>query len=322
MFPQFKSNNLYSHQVQAIQSILDACTTIISTGTGSGKTESFLIPILDHCLKHRGTSGIKALILYPINALAGDQLRRIKEASEQQGITVGSFIGSTPQSVRNHMISNPPDILITNYVMLDRLITKERPRSMFERSKYTLRFLVVDEIHYYRGTKGANLCLLLRRLRTLCADKGQLVQIGASATLRQGGGYYSDNDQEQIETFARSLFGQEATQRFKFITPIYDDFHPEEEAVDPFPGTDQPPEDFSETQTDSAAIRKLANHLAGMPLPLYFPGRKQLDPLFQFAKRNLLLNKMREELQKKACTIDELTELFRRVYYDNHHREP
>src|SRR5579863_2469799 len=175
MFPQFKSNNLYSHQVQAIQSILDACTTIISTGTGSGKTESFLIPILDHCLKHRGTSGIKALILYPINALAGDQLRRIKEASEQQGITVGSFIGSTPQSVRNHMISNPPDILITNYVMLDRLITKERPRSMFERSKYTLRFLVVDEIHYYRGTKGANLCLLLRRLRTLCADKGQLV---------------------------------------------------------------------------------------------------------------------------------------------------
>lgn len=322
MLPQFEKSNLYVHQVRAIESILDTYTTIISTGTGSGKTESFLIPIFDYCLKQRGIRGVKAVILYPINALAADQLQRIKKATGQQGITVGSFVGSTPQGERDRLINNPPDILITNYVMLDRLLTKERPRSMFERSTHTLRFLVVDEIHYYRGTKGANLCLLLRRLRTLCADKGQLVQIGASATLRQGGGYYSDNDQQQIETFARSLFGQEATQRFKFITPIYDDFHPEEGAVDPFPGTDQPPEDFSETQTHSEAIRKLADHLAGMPLPPYFPGRKQLDPLFQFAKRNLFLGQMREELQKKACTLDELTELFRRVYCDNHHREP
>ena len=183
---------------------------------------------------------------------------------------MGSFVGSTPQSERDHLISNPPDILITNYVMLDRLITKERPRSLFERSTHTLRFLVVDEIHYYRGTKGANLCLLLRRLRTLCADKSQLIQIGASATLRRGGGYYSDNDQEQIETFARSLFGQEAAHHFRFITPIYDDSRRDDEATDPFPETELPLEGFPETMADPATIRKLADHLAGTPLPSSF----------------------------------------------------
>lgn len=323
MFPHFEKNNLYAHQVQAIESILNTCTTIISTGTGSGKTEAFLIPILDYCLKHQGTPGLKAVILYPINALASDQLRRITDATKQRGIMVGSFIGSTPQSERDHLISNPPDILITNYVMLDRLITKEWPRSMFERSMHTLRFLVVDEIHYYRGTKGANLCLLLRRLRTLCADKSQLIQIGASATLRNGGGYYSDNDQEQIETFARSLFGQEATHHFRFVTPIYDDFRHEDEAADPsFPRMDLPPPGFSETTADPAAIRKLAGHLAGAELPPPFPGRGLPDPLFQFAKRNQFLQKMREELQKRACTIDELAEVFRCVYYDNHQGKP
>lgn len=322
MFPGFKKSNLYMHQTQAIESILDECTTIISTGTGSGKTESFLVPVLDYCLKHQRAPGIKAVILYPINALAGDQLRRIKEATEQQAITVGSFIGSTPQSERDRMISNPPDILITNYVMLDRLITKERPRSMFERSKQMLRFLVVDEIHYYRGTKGANLCLLLRRLRTLCADKSQLIQIGASATLRQGGGYYSDNDQQQIETFARSLFGQEATQHFRFITPIYDDFRSADSEADPFPATDQAFDGSQEARANPETIRQLADHLAGRQLPHPRPGRGLPDPLYQFAKRNQFLQKMREKLQKKACTIDELTGLFKRVYYDNHRREP
>jgi len=322
MFPDFRVRNLYIHQVRAIESILEGRTTIISTGTGSGKTESFLIPVLDYCLKHQRTPGIKAVILYPINALAGDQLRRIKKAAEHQAITVGSFVGSTSQGERTSMIRNPPDILITNYVMLDRLITKERPRSMFERSKQTLRFLVVDEIHYYRGTKGANLCLLLRRLRTLCTDKNQLIQIGASATLRQGGGYYSDNDQEQIETFARSLFGQEATQNFKFITAIYDDTHITSEEVDPLPTIDQLIDEPLGIAVEPTMVRKLAEQLAEVPLPHPRPGSRQIDPLYLFAKRNQFLQKLREKLQSQACTIDELVELFRQVYIDNHQQEP
>jgi superfamily II DNA/RNA helicase len=92
MFPQFGKTNLYEHQVKAIESILGGRTTIISTGTGSGKTESFLIPLLDYCLKNR-ENGIKAIILYPMNALAGDQLRRIDDAVKSHPITVGCFIG-------------------------------------------------------------------------------------------------------------------------------------------------------------------------------------------------------------------------------------
>ncbi|HEU5377500.1 MAG TPA: DEAD/DEAH box helicase [Ktedonobacteraceae bacterium] len=322
LFPQFEKHQLYLHQVQAIESILAACTTIISTGTGSGKTESFLLPLLDYCLKHQHIEGIKAIILYPINALVGDQLRRMETAAARGKISIGSFIGSTPQHERERMILKPPDILITNYVMLDRLITKERSYSLFEKSRETLRFMVVDEIHYYRGTKGANLCLLLRRLRTLCADKRQLIQIGASATLRQGGGYYNDTDQAQIESFARSLFGQEATQHFQFITPIYDDVHPVDEVTDPFPQTDQPLEGFLETTIDPREIRKLANGLAGEDLPPYHPGRGLPDPLFRFAKRNQFLQQMRKQLQKEACTIDQLAEVFSRVYYENHQQHP
>jgi len=238
--------------------------------------------VLDYCLKKQRTPGIKAIVLYPINALAGDQLRRINEVTQQQAITVGCFIGSTPQEERGKMTRNPPDILITNYVMLDRLITKERTRKMFELSSETLRYLVVDEIHYYRGTKGANLCVLLRRLRTLCATRNQLIQIGASATLRQGGGYYSDNDREQIQAYARSLFGQEAAQNFQFITPFYDDSLTTAAEVDPFPATDQIPGDLLMVEVE--AIRKLSDHLAGVTLPHPRPGRGLPDPLYQFAK--------------------------------------
>ncbi len=177
MLPKIK--NLYTHQALAIDSILAEKTTIISTGTGSGKTESFLIPILHHCLvqsNHR-VPGIKAIILYPLNALANDQIRRIREAVQGRGIRVGCFVGSTPYErkrtendpeelciSRKEMIEQPPDILITNYVMLDRLITKVNTHSMFVKSMQTLKYIIIDEIHYFRGTKGANLSLLLRSI--------------------------------------------------------------------------------------------------------------------------------------------------------------
>ena len=103
-----------------------------------------------------------------MNALANDQIRRILEAVKGKGIRVGCFVGSTPydkKSIENdqeelcisrkEMIEQPPDILITNYVMLDRLITKANTQSMLVNSMQTLKYIVVDEIHYFRGTKGA-----------------------------------------------------------------------------------------------------------------------------------------------------------------------
>jgi len=322
MFPAIETRNLYVHQVQAIDSILASHTTIISTGTGSGKTESFLIPLLHYCLKQRGKQGIKVIILYPINALAGDQLRRINEAVAGQNITVGCFVGSTPDAKRAEMVRNPPDILITNYVMLDRLITKGNTRSIFENSQQTLRYLVVDEIHYYRGTKGANLCLLLRRLRALCEGTNQLIQIGASATLRRGGGYYSDDDQTQLQEYVRSLFGQDALQDFEFVTPIYDDEQDSEHSTDPFPVTDSIQGEPLLIETDFEAIRALAEQLAGTPIPRLHVGRQQVDPLYQFAKRNQFVQRLSTKLKNQACTIGDFVELFRQVYQENHQCEP
>lgn len=321
MFPSFKQNNLYEHQVQAIDSILEKKTTIISTGTGSGKTESFLIPLLDHCLKTSGTSGIKAIILYPMNALASDQLRRIKEAAGKS-ITVGCYIGSTSQAQRDTMVAYPPDILITNYVMLDRLLTKERTRSMFTCSAQTLQYLVVDEIHSYRGTKGANLCLLLRRLRAVCRDTNQLVQIGASATLRQGGGYYSDDDQKQIQDYTRAMFGQEAVEHFEFITPAYDDEGEEQLEKDLLSQTDQIVGDSLIIHYNPDAARKIAEQLSCRSLPLPHAGRKEIDPMYRFVKRNPFIQAMRVKLKVQACTIDDLVSLFRNLYLDMYHQEP
>jgi len=321
MFPDFRKNNLYIHQVKALDSILANKTTIISTGTGSGKTESFLIPILDYCLRHRDISGLKVIILYPMNALASDQLDRINKAVEGQNIRVASFIGSTPQQQRDSLISEPPDILITNYVMLDRLITKCDTRSMFVRAAHTLHYMIVDEVHSFRGTKGANVCLLLRRLRTLCAHPDQLVQIGASATLRQGGGYYSDTDREQVQAFARTLFGQHAADRFEFIVPIYDDEEGIMKNPDPFPVIDQAI-DSVVLHSDPDVLRALASQLAGVSFQPIRPGHKEDHPAYRFAKHNQFVQVLLKKLKSQACTIDELQELFQQVYYDNHQRHP
>lgn len=319
MFAELNKQNLFVHQAQAIDSILAEKTTIISTGTGSGKTESFLIPVLHHCLNAKGTPGIKAIILYPMNALASDQLRRIEKAIGDEAITFGIFIGSTPQTQRKKMLDQPPDILITNYVMLDRLITK----SQITASSLKLRYLVVDEIHSYRGTKGANLCLLLRRLRTLCHNSNQLVQIGASATLRQGGGYYSNDDQKQIQNYARSIFGQEAAERFEFITPVYDDEQQEEiEERDLLSNIDHIIGEPLVVEANSKAVIKLAEQLSGVPFSLPRPGRKEYHPLYKFAKRSPFIQAMRSLLKQQACTIDDLAALFRKLYIDTHQQEP
>src|SRR6266536_1741829 len=131
MLNYIDKQKLYRHQENAIKSILEEKTTIISTGTGSGKTESFLIPILHYCLQQieRQQAGIKAIILYPLNALANDQIRRIVNAVNDTDIRVGCFVGSTPETKkrtpddrpeecisRQEMIDHPPDIIITNYI--------------------------------------------------------------------------------------------------------------------------------------------------------------------------------------------------------------
>ena len=216
----------HSHQELAWQRLSSqhlADHTLVATGTGSGKTECFLYPVLDHCARARkaGEAGIKALVIYPMNALATDQARRFAQLVAATpafaGLRVGLFVGGsvadpgqgmvmTPTSVitdRDTLRKNPPDILLTNYKMLDYLLLRPKDRKLWERNTpTTLRYLVVDELHTFDGAQGTDLALLLRRLRhRLKTPDGHLVCAGTSATL--GG----SSDTVALRDYARQIFG-------------------------------------------------------------------------------------------------------------------
>jgi DEAD/DEAH box helicase domain-containing protein len=219
----------YAHQLRAFQrlSSRDGHTpeaTLVTTGTGSGKTECFLYPILDHCLRHAGEPGIKAIILYPMNALATDQAERIaKELAarpELQRVTAGLYVGGEGKhGVRGarHLVDDrkvlrqsPPDILLTNYRMLDLLLMRPADQALWHRNDaLALKYLVLDELHTYDGAQGSDVACLIRRLKArLGTPAGHLGCVGTSATI--GSGDLTRSKQLLVE-FAQEVFGEPMT---------------------------------------------------------------------------------------------------------------
>lgn len=229
---------LHEHQVNALTSVIEEKENIVvATGTGSGKTESFFFPLLDTLLKEdmKGKDGIRAILIYPLNALANDQLYSrlipvLAAQLESFGITVGRFTGQThafkdreqlaeeqlgkesmqelfPNGIpsnwllsRDEMLTTPPNVLVTNYAMLEHLLLLPRNRPLFHRAN--LKFLVLDEVHIYSGTQASEVALLLRKLKTRFAEESDLRCIGTSASLGTG-----DKARKDIATFASRLFG-------------------------------------------------------------------------------------------------------------------
>ncbi len=200
-----------------------AASTLVATGTGSGKTECFLYPLLDHCARAaaEGVGGIKALVIYPMNALASDQARRfaqvIAATPQFKGLRVGLFVGGrtgrdgkgqmtmSPSGVITDRVTlrkDPPDILLTNYKMLDYLLIRPKDRQLWSKNgPDTLRYVVVDELHTFDGAQGTDLALLLRRLKSrLGTPEGSLIHAGTSATL--GGNV----DTAPLREYARQIF--------------------------------------------------------------------------------------------------------------------
>lgn len=219
----------HAHQVRAFSRLVGATarSTLVATGTGSGKTECFLFPVLEHCRQMRaeGRRGIKAILIYPMNALATDQANRLaKEIVTRKGltgITAGLYVGDESEDKsttvrhiagdrytlitdRDRIREEPPDILLTNYKMLDFLLLRARDAALWRHNKLdTLRYLVVDELHAYDGAQGTDLGCLIRRLKArLRMPAGALVCVGTSATLGIEG-----ND--RLLTFAHEVFGEE-----------------------------------------------------------------------------------------------------------------
>ncbi|MFM1843296.1 MAG: hypothetical protein RLZZ490_2038, partial [Cyanobacteriota bacterium] len=194
-------------------------STIVATGTGSGKTECFLLPILEHCRQQRREQGIKAILIYPMNALATDQAKRLARLIYQQpalkgNVTAGLYVGDqesnptqvmTPEQIitdRYALRTSPPDILLTNYKMLDLLLMKPEHQGLWRYNQPgTLRYLVVDEFHTFDGAQGTDLACLLRRLKHhLQTPTNHLTCVGTSATLG------SAETQQEMMHYAEAIF--------------------------------------------------------------------------------------------------------------------
>lgn len=233
---EFKNDRLlYKHQEVAINKVCkEKKNIIVATGTGSGKTECFLIPIINELMKENEegklNSGVRALLLYPMNALANDQIKRLRKAlKEYQNITFGRYTGETPEKYnialesfkkqnngetptknelicREQMRANPPHILLTNYAMLEYLLLRPEDNAFFDNNYGdTWRFIVLDEAHTYKGASGSEISMLLKRLkeRVNGYELGKLQCIATSATL--GGG---KEDFPKVADFASELFSE------------------------------------------------------------------------------------------------------------------
>ena len=218
---------LYSHQEESIRKANQGKNLVVTTGTGSGKTESFLIPVINQLLREseNGTldAGVRTLIIYPMNALVNDQIRRLRELLEGTPITFGRFTGETAQTYKkaetkylesegfapardsNELISReqmretPPNILITNYAMLEYMLLRPGDNIIFsDENASKWQYIVFDEAHSYNGAKGIEVSALIRRVKAMLR-RDDIRFILTSATL--GG----EDSNGKIIRFAEAL---------------------------------------------------------------------------------------------------------------------
>ena len=243
LLPALIDGLLYAHQERAVRvTHIEGSNIVVATGTASGKTESFLYPILfelyrQHLVGDLEYPGVRALILYPMNALANDQRERLgticenlRKASSGFEPTFGQYIGQTPKHAkdswrnasgreegrlpgervfRDEMRQTPPHILLTNYSMLEYLLIRPDDSPLFDTGRGARwQFIVLDEAHQYRGAKGMEMGMLIRRLKQRLRDGGRLDPfrcIATSATLSSGDG---EGDRRIVAEFAMELFGE------------------------------------------------------------------------------------------------------------------
>ncbi|MCY4535457.1 MAG: DEAD/DEAH box helicase [Bryobacterales bacterium] len=205
---------LHRHQMDAIEIARRVESYVLTTGTGSGKSLAYFIPIVDDVLRRKragdACKGITAIVVYPMNALCNSQREELEKylglgyGDGGEPVTFARYTGQESRDERDRIAKNPPDILLTNYVMLELLMTRfhETDKAIREHAK-GLRFLVLDELHTYRGRQGADVAMLVRRVRERFNER--LLCIGTSATMASEG---SPGDRNAaVAAIASRLFG-------------------------------------------------------------------------------------------------------------------
>ncbi len=230
---QDQSLRLRRHQEQAIGLALSGKSYVVTTGTGSGKSLCFFIPIVDAIIKAKlagEAPKTRAVIIYPMNALANSQQEELKKflhtSNSHVPVTFARYTGQETQEEREKIKNNPPDILLTNFMMLELLMTRQADldQRVIENCR-GLKFVVLDELHTYRGRQGADVAMLMRRLRVRVGDPAYPPTcIGTSATMANEG---EEADQNQIVAdVASRLFGTKisrdaiVTETLKRVTDI------------------------------------------------------------------------------------------------------
>ncbi len=206
---------LHKHQADAVKAAASGGNYVLTTGTGSGKSMSYIVPIVDHVLRGREVEGaggeqrIRAIVVYPMNALANSQEEELKKflgngyPDGEGPVTFRRYTGQESDEQREEIRQHPPDILLTNYVMLEYILTRPYDGALVKAAQ-DLSFLVLDELHTYRGRQGSDVALLVRRVRD-ATNATNLRCVGTSATLA-GPGTFAEQRAE-VARVATRLFG-------------------------------------------------------------------------------------------------------------------
>ena len=191
------------HQEQAFLAAQRQEPYILTTGTGSGKSMTYVVPIFDDLLRHPEIKGVRAILVYPMNALINSQKEEFDKFLGQSNshIRVEKYTGQESLKQKTEIQNNPPQVLLTNYVMLELMLSRTHEDRLVASPE--LKFLVLDELHTYRGRQGADVALLIRKLRQRCGK--DLLCIGTSATMSTEGS--RENRRETVAGVASKLFG-------------------------------------------------------------------------------------------------------------------
>ena len=181
---------IYKHQREAIIKGNEGQGFVVTSGTGSGKSLTYIATIFNHLFKNPNQSGIKAIIVYPLNALINSQEASLrgfeenyrKKTGNSLPFTFAKYTGQEKQEFRDQVILNPPDILLTNYMMLELLMVRKSDDALRKSFLENIKYLVFDELHVYKGRQGADVSMLIRRIKA-ASKNSNITCIGTSATM-------------------------------------------------------------------------------------------------------------------------------------------
>lgn len=201
----------HQHQKDAIEAAATGDSYVLTTGTGSGKSLAYIVPIVDHVLRRGSGRGVQAIVVYPMNALANSQQEELSKflrdgfGEGNEPVSFARYTGQETREEREAILANPPDILLTNYVMLEYVLVRPKERDRLVTAAQGLKFLVLDELHTYRGRQGADVAMLVRRVREATGASDELQCVGTSATMSTAN-TVADQRKEVAEVATR-IFG-------------------------------------------------------------------------------------------------------------------